>query len=96
MEGGFQRLYKDNYQESFIIVPACIASKDQHYITTKTTHTFQSLQEEFTLGEEVLVTHWNQDLCGAKGKVVGYDNNKVKVEIIEHPKYKEDKVKEII
>lgn len=45
----------------------------------------------------MLLTHWNKDMCGAKGRVVGYDHNKlVKVEIVEQPRYKNEKLGEII
>ena len=43
-----------------------------------------------------MVTHWSKDLCGAKGRVVGYDGKDVKVEIVEEPRYNKEKVKEII
>jgi hypothetical protein len=43
LEGDFKRLYADNYNESFTIIPACVASKEKHYQTTRTTHKFKSI-----------------------------------------------------
>ena len=96
LEGDFKRLYADNYNESFTIIPACVASKEKHYQTTRSTHKFKSIEDEFKLKEDVMLTHWSKDLCGAKGRVVGYDGKDVKVEIIEEPRYNKEKVKEII
>ena len=96
IDGEFKRLFADNYNESFTIIPACVASKEKHYMTTRSVHHFKDVEDEFKLGEEVLVTHWNQDLCGAKGKVVGHNAGQVKVEILEEPRYNKEKVKKII
>lgn len=40
-----------------------------------------------------MITHWSKDLCGAKGRVVGYDGKDIKVEITEEPRYTKEKVK---
>ena len=35
-------------------------------------------------------------LCGAKGKVMGYEKGQVRIEMIEEPRYHQDKLAEII
>jgi len=70
-----------------------VASKEKHYQNTRSTYHFKSIEDEFKLKEDVMITHWSKDLCGAKGRVVGYDGKDIKVEITEEPRYTKEKVK---
>jgi hypothetical protein len=47
LEGDFVRLFKDNFKQSFSIVPAAIAAKQKIYQNTLTNIHFGSLEEEF-------------------------------------------------
>ncbi len=49
LEGNFIRLFKDNFRQSFTVIPASVASKQKIYQNTKTNIVFKSLQEEFQL-----------------------------------------------
>jgi len=66
----------NKYQRSYSIVPNSIISKDKFYQNTRSNIKFKNIQQEFEKGEEVLLTHTDPELCGAKGKVIGYDNSK--------------------
>jgi hypothetical protein len=92
------RLFKDNFEESYTIVPSCITSRTKIYQTTKTNIKLASIEQEFPLDENVLLCHPDIRLCGAKGKVVGYTKDKrhVKVQITRNPRYSEAKFKEVL
>lgn len=47
LEGEFNRLFRDNFSQSFSIIPASIASKQKIYQTTRSNIIFQNLEEEF-------------------------------------------------
>ena len=80
--GAFERVYTlENDFKTYEIVPLALVSKEKKYQITKSDFKFKSLQEEFPLGEEVLLTHADANLCGNKAKVVGYTDKKVKVKI---------------
>lgn len=50
------------------------------------------------MGEEVLLTHPDPKLCGAKGRVVGFhkEQRKVKVQILQKPRYNSSKLGEVV
>lgn len=50
------------------------------------------------MGEEVLLTHPDPKLCGAKGKIVGFqkEQRKVKVQILQKPRYNSSKLGEVV
>lgn len=47
LEGEFVRLFRDNFSQSFSIIPASIASQQKIYQTTRSNIAFLSLEEEF-------------------------------------------------
>lgn len=51
LEGDFIRQFRDNFKQSFSIVPAAIAAKQKIYQNTLTNIHFASMEEEFLLGE---------------------------------------------
>lgn len=92
------RLFRDNFSQSFTIIPASIASRQKIYQTTRSNISFPSLEEEFEMGEEVLLAHPDPKLCGAKGRVVGFhkEQRKVKVQILQKPRYNSSKLGEVV
>jgi hypothetical protein len=56
------------------------------------------LEEEFQIDEEVLFTHPDLKLCGARGRVVGFskEHKKVKVQVLQEPRYNSSKLSEIV
>ena len=80
LSGAFERVYTlENDSKTYEIVPLALVSKEKKYQTTRSDFRFKSLEEEFPIGEEVLLTHADTSICGDKGKVIGYNDNKVRV-----------------
>jgi hypothetical protein len=50
------------------------------------------------MNEEVLLAHPDPKLCGAKGRVVGFakEQKKVKVQVLQEPRYNSSKLGEIV
>jgi hypothetical protein len=98
LEGEFVRVFKNNFNQSFSIIPASIASKQKIYRTTRTNFHFPTIEEEFEIDEDVLITHPDTKLCGAKGRILGFqkDQKKVKVQILQEPRYNSNKLSEVV
>lgn len=85
LDGNFKRVYKGAEETKFEIIPMPEVSKTKTYQNTMDKVTFNTIEEEFGLGEDVLVLPTkDKDRTKSyvqKGKVVGYTDSKVKVKL---------------
>lgn len=84
LDGSFTRVFSSDKHTTYSIVPAELISSNRTYENTPDNIHFRSIEEEFRMGEDVVVFpdgRHDRQRQALKSKVVGYSNRRVKVQV---------------